>query len=97
MRSLILSTGGALLFVASAASAQSMPAGHSQHHATKHSSSMSRHRCCCEHDMHEMMSMMHQMMKMHEGMNVPKDDGMKTPMQPAAPGQNPPPPDQHQH
>ena len=102
MKSLILLSGVALLLAASAAGAQLMPSGHSQHHSTKHSANMSSQGRSCEHDMHEMMSMMHQMMKMHggmkmhEGMNMPNDDGMKMPAQPTTPGQNPPA-DQHRH
>ena len=76
MKRLMLLSGAALLLAASPAGAQTNPAGHAQHHATKHSARMSGSRCSCQHEMHEMMSMMHQMMRMHGGMKM--RSGMNT-------------------
>ena len=75
MRTLVLIAGGALVLSASAATAQSasgaqsMPPAHAQHHPAtgKHSGSAHGQRCCCEKEMHQMMRMMHEMMKMHKG------------------------------
>ena len=80
MRSLVLIAGGALLLAANVAAAQPMPAGHAEHHGTRGGSRYAAGKhCCCEHEMHEMMSMMHQMMKMHRGMKMEEKSGMSMP------------------
>jgi hypothetical protein len=109
MKNVILVAGAALLLAGSSVGAQPVPSGHSQHHtAAKPSRGTSSPRCASEEQMREMMGMMQQMMQMHQQMmgqgmsnmpmhQPPMPPGTNMPMQPMAPGQNSPPPGQHQH
>ena len=69
--------GGAILVAASAASgAPATPAAQPhQHPSGQPAEGSTDHDCCCGKEMHEMMTMMHEMMRMHQGMKMP--DGIK--------------------
>lgn len=94
MKIITLLAGGALLLAADMAAAQPNPSAHEQHQVSgKHQSATTDHRCCCDEQMKQMMSMMHGMMQMHQQMH----QGMKMPMQSPAPNENPPRPGQQKN
>ena len=90
MKTIIAALGGALLLGSGAANAQTAPAAHEQHqHAAPQAGP--KEGCCCEKQMTEMMSMMHEMMKAHQAMGM--QPGMKMPMQTKPPEAT----DEHKH